>query len=645
MENVQHTPEPIDEAQTLYSIEAAQTLYSVDAAHAVYGIDTAQALYAIDAIRALYAIDTAQALYVIDAVQALYAIDAVQALYAIDTAQALYAIDVVQAIYAIAASARLYDVTAEVPEEPVFEEEVEIPVIEPKKIEPRKAYIEPVVKVQVLGQASSIRLVSEEELRMSFGNNSLRIEPGEKMTFKPRSSRVSVRSYAVGIATFDGDEYDEALELAEEWKRKKYTVRLIKAGGPLVQADGTISDTTIYWVALGRFRDEKTAERFKDKMFRWGVSAWVIDESLLGPRGNIEVLNKNGHSRAYADSRIHISSDSAIEIFNVPFGHGFWSSGNREHRRYTSPIEIIIDKRGRLAAINEVKMEDYVKGIVPVEIRLTAHDEALKTQAVAARTESIAKLGIQHVFDPYDFCASQHCQEYGGLTRRTPRTDAAVDTTRGQVLMRDDGSLIDAVYSANCGGHTEHNDYVWSSRPNKALRGISDLYSNPESFDSPVPTSQLRKWLTGVPRAYCGDPRVGDRRKFRWSVKYSPGKLSKMVNKYRRVGDVRDINILKRGVSGRIVRLKIVGSRDVAIINKELQIRRILGGLRSSMFVVDIMRNSSGDPTLFTLHGGGWGHGVGMCQAGAEGMALREFEYSQILKHYYAGIEIKELYD
>jgi SpoIID/LytB domain protein len=118
-----------------------------------------------------------------------------------------------------------------------------------------------------------------------------------------------------------------------------------------------------------------------------------------------------------------------------------------------------------------------------------------------------------------------------------------------------------------------------------------------------------------------------------------------MVNKHRRVGDVKDIKILRRGVSGRATRMKITGSRDVAIVNKELQIRRVLGGLRSSMFVVDIMRNGEGEPTLFTLHGGGWGHGVGMCQAGAEGMALRDFEYPQILKHYFSGVEIKKLYD
>lgn len=565
-----------------------------------------------------------------------------QIVESVEAVRALYALEAAHAIYALTASEEIYR-----PEPAPVEETLEdmvIPIIEPKKIEPRKAYIEPAVKVQVVGEASSIKIESEAELSLSFGNNFIKIEQGSTLTFKPRSARVSVRSYAVGIDTFSGGEYDKALELAEEWKRKKYTVRLIKAGGPLVQADGTVSDTTVYWVALGKFKDEKAAERFKDKMFSWGVSAWVIDESLLGPRGNIEVLDQNGHTRAYADSRIYISSSAPIRIFNVPFGQGFWSSSHRENRRYESPLEIIVGKRGKLSALNEIKMEEYVKGVVPVEIRLTAHDEALKAQAVAARTEATAKLGIKHLYDPFDFCASQHCQEFGGLARRTSRTDAAVNETRGQVLMNS-GSLIDAVYSANCGGHTEHNDYVWSSRPVRSLRGVSDLYSNPESFDSPVTASQLRNWLTQTPRAYCADPRVGDRRKFRWTVTYSASKIKKIVNRHRRVGDVTGIKILRRGVSGRAIRMKIIGSRDVAIINKELQIRRVLGGLRSSMFVVDVARDSSGAPTSFTFRGGGWGHGVGMCQAGAEGMALRGFDYAKILQHYFSGSEIKGLYD
>ncbi|UCD58346.1 MAG: SpoIID/LytB domain-containing protein [Candidatus Hydrogenedentota bacterium] len=524
------------------------------------------------------------------------------------------------------------------------EEEMSIPVVEPKKIEPRKVYIEPTVRVQILGNAPSITIVGKEGLTMSFGNNFLTVEPGSRIRFKSRSARVSVRSYAVGIGTFTADEHEDAMKLAEKWKRERYTVRLIKAGGPLVQADGTAADTTVYWVALGIFKEERAAERFRDRMFDRGISCWVIDESLLGPRGNIEMVDAKGTPRAYADSRVIIASDSPIRIFDVPFGHGFWESGNSEDRIYRGPVEVVADQSGKLGAISELKLEEYVKGVVPVEIRLTAHDEALKAQAISARTEAVAKLGIHHIFDPYDFCASQHCQEFGGLTRRTARTDAAVDATRGQVLMCG-GSPVDAVYSANCGGHTESNEHVWSSRPNAALRGVSDLYGNPESLFFPLPASQLGKWLRNSQRAYCSDPRVGNRNGFRWKVTRTAKQMDRIVNRYRRVGSVKDIRVLRRGISGRAVRVKIVGTHDTAVVNKELQIRRVLGKLKSSMFIVDIKHDSSGNPTSFTFYGGGWGHGVGMCQSGAEGMALRDFDYAAILKHYFSNVEIKQLYE
>ncbi len=529
-------------------------------------------------------------------------------------------------------------------EETKAEQRIDIPVVEPREIKRRKAYLEPTVRVMIFGESSSIKLGSKGAFALSFGENTMKVAPGSIIQFKPRSARVGVRSFTVGIATYEANEYDEAVKFAETWKRKGYTVRLIKAGGPLVQADGSVADTTVYWVALGVFKEKQSAEKFKDKMFRQEISCWVIDESVLGPRGNIEMTDAKGRPRAYADSRVTIASSSPITIFNVPFGNGFWDSGNHEDRSFLSPIEVIVDKKGMLAVINEVKLEEYIKGVLPVEIRLKAPDETMKAQAVAARTESLAKLGIHHVYDPYDFCASQHCQEFGGLARRTRRTDAAVDKTRGQVLMRD-GSLVDAVYSANCGGHTESNENVWSSRPDKSLRGVPDLRRNAAAYKSPLPASQLNDWLNGFPIAYCSDTRASARHHFRWKVKYSAREMDSRVNKHRNLGSIRDIKVLQRGVSGRAMRIKIVGSRDNAIINKELQIRRVLGGLKSSMFVVDIKRDSSGSPTSFEFTGGGWGHGVGMCQSGAEGMAFQGFKYTEILGHYYSGTEIRQLYD
>ncbi|GAB4334244.1 MAG: hypothetical protein Kow0099_06280 [Candidatus Abyssubacteria bacterium] len=524
------------------------------------------------------------------------------------------------------------------------EPEPAIPIVEPRKVEPRKAYVEPILRVKILGDSSAITVKGTKGLTLNFGENVMRVESGSRITFKPRSARISVHQYAVGVATFKGAEYDQALKAAEKWKKEGYTVRLIKAGGPLVQADGSITDTTLYWVALGKFKEQKAAEEFRDKLFRRGVSPWVIDESILNPRGNIELLDEHGTPLVYANSRVTVSSTAPITIMDVPFGAGFWGSGNREDRIFSGPIEIIVDQKGKLTAINELPLEEYVKGIVPVEIRLSAPDEALKAQAIAARTEALAKLGIQHLYDPFDFCASQHCQEFGGLTRCTARTDAAVEATRGKVLMYNN-SLIDAVYSANCGGHTENNEDVWSSRPNQALRGVSDLYSNPDSFHFPLSGSQLALWLKQTPKAYCSDPRVGSKKNFRWKVRYSAKEMDAAVNRRRTFGSVKDIKVLRRGKSGRALQIKIVGNRDIAVINKELEIRRVLGGLKSSMFIIEISRDSSGRPTSFTFYGGGWGHGVGMCQAGAEGMALHGFKAPEILKHYFSNAEIKQLYE
>ncbi|MBI4832573.1 MAG: SPOR domain-containing protein, partial [Candidatus Lindowbacteria bacterium] len=188
--------------------------------------------------------------------------------------------------------------------------------------------MEPPVRVLIFGDAQSVKVKCEGELVLSFGDNLMRLEPGSAIQFKPRSARVSVRMYPVGVATFTATEYEKAMEHAEKWRNDGYTVRVMKAGGPIVQADGTAADTTVYWVALGSFKDKKSAEAFRQKLLDRGVSCWVIDESVIAPRANIELVDETGAPRAYADSRVIIASKAPIRIANVPFGTGFWSSGN-----------------------------------------------------------------------------------------------------------------------------------------------------------------------------------------------------------------------------------------------------------------------------------------------------------------------------
>ena len=137
-----------------------------------------------------------------------------------------------------------------------------------------------------------------------------------------------------------------------------------------------------------------------------------------------------------------------------------------------------------------------------------------------------------------------------------------------------------------------------------------------------------------------------------WRIKsytYTQEELSALIFKRSGIdyGDILELTAIERGTSGRIKRLKIVGTEQVMIIGKELEIRRTLSEshLYSSAFVVEALEeNNEGIPSAFTLHGAGWGHGVGLCQIGAAVMADKGFTYEEILEHYYPGAEIEKRY-
>src|SRR5260370_19690631 len=111
--------------------------------------------------------------------------------------------------------------------------------------------------------------------------------------------------------------------------------------------------------------------------------------------------------------------------------------------------------------------------------------EALKAQAVAARGEVLAKIGTRHLADPYFLCAEQHCAVYRGISGETPTTNAAVDATRGVALFSPDGHLVNAVYSAVCGRHTETNEVLWGGLPDANTPGKPDFLSPPGEHSSP----------------------------------------------------------------------------------------------------------------------------------------------------------------
>jgi stage II sporulation protein D len=259
----------------------------------------------------------------------------------------------------------------------------------------------------------------------------------------------------------------------------------------------------------------------------------------------------------------------------------------------------------------------------------------------------LQKIGTRHLEDPFHVCSTQHCQVYSGAGHEVRSTTAAVDATRGQVLLRkgDRTELIDVRYSADCGGHGEHNDHVWGGEADPILRGRRDTGGGGKSpWNDGVSATELDAFLaSSSDGSYCGASRHA-RGRHRWQVEVPAAELDRLVAQaLPRIGRVRDIEPLERGVSGRIKRVRVRGESSTATVSGDLAIRRLFGGLKSSLFTVRATGPASAREA-FQFRGAGFGHGVGMCQLGAIGMADTGKKFREILDHYFRGSRIHRLY-
>jgi len=452
-------------------------------------------------------------------------------------------------------------------------------------------------------------------------------------------------------------EESEAIELVDKLRRLYPQVRMQRLGGQLVIAGSLVNDNTKYRILAGAFETEAEAKKLLAK-FSDEYAPRIIREKVKEPRGKIEVYDAEyDYSVKIEDGMriVPLSEETTITLYGVKVGSGFqWES--MADRTYRGIIEIRVGNDARLSAISELPLDQYLRGVVPAEMPAGYPPEALKAQAVAARSAVLAKLGTKHLNDPYDFCANVHCQVYSGNVSEAESTNEAVEATRGEVITFED-RICDAVYSAVCGGHTEHKRNVWNPPDEPYLQG---LYDAPEK-DRPGFTldlskeKDLRRWIEEWPDVFCALnhdklPTIlaYSRKYFRWEVSYSRKELEDIIKKRTEedIGVLYDIIPLQRGVSGRLMEIEILGSRKNIRVKKELNIRRALSPtyLRSAAFVIDIEMGEMGTPLAFHFRGAGWGHGVGMCQIGAAVMALDDYRYPQILGHYYTGTEVRNAY-
>ena len=332
--------------------------------------------------------------------------------------------------------------------------------------------------------------------------------------------------------------------------------------------------------------------------------------------------------------------NGAVTVHDVLWGTTM-AEGQRSDRTYLGSVYVAIDATGNLSVVNLVSESDLLAGLVPAEIFASAPRQALEAQAVAARGQLVTKVGTRHLADPFLVCAEQHCQVYKGKGHEHPRTTKAVKDTVGLVAMRpSETQLVDTVYSANSGGHTEHNDVVWPGAADPQLRGRPDPTLS-KAFSEGIDDDNIGSFLRAPPKSYSQPPDGSAQTTYRWTETIDPSAVTANAAVPDDLGVLKDMKVSDRGRSGRATTLELIGSKRTVTIHGELRIRKALGGLKSSMFIIEPARDKYG---RFVLQGGGHGHGVGLCQHGAMGMARAGKDVRDILAHYYTDCSVVKLW-
>ena len=252
----------------------------------------------------------------------------------------------------------------------------------------------------------------------------------------------------------------------------------------------------------------------------------------------------------------------------------------------------------------------------------------------------------------YDLLATTSDQVYGGMSAEHPASTQAVDGTEA-IVATYGGALIEALYHSTSGGHTADNEEAYNSAPVAYLRGVPDAQRG-RSLEH-VPTLSVFKAggnMRSLRGFHGGDFEADWSRYHRWTFEWTAAEMSQVVSAYagQDVGRVLAVNVTDRGPSGRALRVEYVTEAGTWVDTKD-RIRTSLkfvdsnGNMRSLLstlfFIEPVVDGSTGDVTGFQAWGGGWGHGVGMSQTGAVGLAEKGATYDRILAHYYQGIALE----
>ncbi|MGI9140080.1 MAG: SpoIID/LytB domain-containing protein [Gemmatimonadaceae bacterium] len=324
--------------------------------------------------------------------------------------------------------------------------------------------------------------------------------------------------------------------------------------------------------------------------------------------------------------------------------------------RYRGKGEAIHNGAGSLAGVNELPVEQYLYGVVPRELGPIAYPEieAQKAQAIAARTYALAGLN-KRASNGYDLRATTDDQVYGGYAAEHPVSNAAVDATAGEVVTYG-GALISALFSSTSGGHTANNEEAFAGGALSYLRGVPDAERGKALEHVPsLEVFRSRANATSLRGLKEGDFESNWARYHRWTFEWTNAEISSVISTFaqKQVGRVLEINVVERGPSGRAILVEYVtdGGTFTSVRDgtraalKYISANGSPANLLSTLFFVEpVIDRRSKEVSGFRVYGAGFGHGVGLAQTGAVGMAEKGHLYHEILKHYYHGVQITTWY-
>ncbi|MBC7329583.1 SpoIID/LytB domain-containing protein [bacterium] len=389
--------------------------------------------------------------------------------------------------------------------------------------------------------------------------------------------------------------------------------------------------------AFIRFATDSARKGFLERVKNYRLDILTFEEDKLEAR--IEVDSGEGKMVLPATSCLRIvpNSESENSLLKISLGKG------GKAKRYRGVLEIRTNKDFLPILINELDLEDYLKGVLPAEIPQDFPAECLKAQAIIARTYAIYSLG-RHKAEGFDLCSSRHCQVYLCYEYEKEKLNKAIEDTKG-IIITYNGKPALTPFHSSCGGITEDGS-VWGI----ALPYLKSRIDGSSSYDLSN-EENLKKFLKAK------DFNCQSATNFRWVREYGEDELQKIFSRSLpillnnpdfKLGKIKDIRVKKRTASGRVNSL-IIETEDNEIRLEGESIRWAFGNgqiasegsLPSLLFYIE--KQSIGGKNLFKIIGGGSGHGIGFCQWGGGGLARKGYNYSQIIYFYFPGVNLKKL--